>query len=93
MMCTSGKKIFLTCYKLIFYDRDACGDVSGYSAVAVIEFQGTLTRAGSSQGHYICDIKDKETNLWFRTNDNRNPIQISTNQVSRKPYAVLFKRM
>ena len=92
-MCTSGKKTFLTCFELIVYDRDSCGIVSGYAAIAVIEFQGTITRAGDSQGHYICDIKDKETNLWFRTNDNRNPIQISTSQVSKKPYAVLFKRM
>ena len=92
-MFTSGKKYFFSCFKLIIYDRDAGGDVSGYAAIAVIEFQGTLTRAGASQGHYICDIKNKETNLWFRTNDNRDPIQISTNQVSKKPYAVLFKRM
>ena len=64
-----------------------------YEAIAVIEFQGTLTRAGVSQGHYICDIKNKETNLWFRTNDNRDPFQIGTTQVSRKASAVLFRRM
>ena len=67
--------------------------MSGYEAVAVIEYQGTISRAGVSQGHYICDIKDKETNLWFRTNDNRNPVQISTSQVSKKASAVLFKRL
>ena len=67
--------------------------MSGYEAVAVIEFQGTLSRAGVSQGHYICDIKDKETKLWFRTNDNNDPVQISTTQVSKKANAVLFKRM
>ena len=67
--------------------------MSGYEAIGVIEFQGTLTRAGVSQGHYICDIKNKETNLWFRTNDNRDPFQIGTTQVSRKASAVLFRRM
>ena len=67
--------------------------MSGYEAVAVIEFQGTLSRAGVSQGHYICDIKDKESKLWYRTNDNRDPIQISTSEVSKKAYAVLFKRI
>ena len=67
--------------------------MSGYEAIAVVEFQGTLTRAGVSQGHYICDIKNKETNLWFRTNDNRDPFQIGTTQVSRKASAVLFRRM
>ena len=74
-------------------NRDATGSVSGYEAVAVIEFQGTLSRAGVSQGHYICDIKDKETKLWFRTNDNNDPVQISTSQVSKKANAVLYKRM
>ena len=74
-------------------NRDTRGSVSGYEAIGVIEFQETLTRAGVSQGHYICDIKNKETNLWFRTNDNRDPFQIGTTQVSRKASAVLFRRM
>ena len=67
--------------------------MSGYEAIGVIEFQETLTRAGVSQGHYICDIKNKETNLWYRTNDNRDPFQIGTSQVSKKASAVLFRRM
>ena len=67
--------------------------MSGYEAVAVIEFQGTLSRSGVSQGYYICDIKDSDTKKWFRTNDNRTPVQIDTSEVSKKPYAVLFKRM
>ena len=67
--------------------------MSGYEAIGVIEFQGTLTRAGVSQGHYICDIKNKETNLWYRTNDNRDSFQIGTSQVSKKASTVLFRRM
>ena len=67
--------------------------MSGYEPIAVIEYQGTLSRAGHSQGHYICDIKDNDTKQWFRTNDNRKPVQIETSEVSRKAYAVLFKRM
>ena len=73
--------------------RDAGGFVSGYEAIAVIEFQGTLTRTGESRGHYICDIKEKETNLWFRTNDECKPIRLSISEVSKKAYAVLYKRM
>ena len=67
--------------------------MSGYEAIAAIEYQGTLSRAGVSQGHYICDIKDSSTKLWFRTNDNSNPIQIGASGVSRKPFAVLYKRL
>ena len=67
--------------------------MSGYEAVAVIEYQGTLSRAGVSQGHYICDVKDNNTKQWFRTNDNCTPVQIDTSDVSKNAYAVLFKRM
>ena len=93
MMFTSGNNKFCEINLMIFDNRDAGGSVSGYEAIAIIEYQGTLSRAGVFQGHYICDIKDKETKLWYRTNDNRDPIQISISQVSKKAYAVLFKRM
>ena len=93
MMFTSGNNKFCEINLMIFDNRDAGGSVSGYEAIAIIEYQGTLSRAGVSQGHYICDIKDKETKLWFRTNDNRNPFQIGTSQVSQKASAVLFKRL
>ena len=67
--------------------------MSGYEPVAVIEFRGTLSRTGISTGHYVCDIKEKKSNLWFRANDDCNPIQLRTSDVSKKAYAVLFKRM
>ena len=93
MMYTSGNNKFLKYINQRFNNRDAGGEVSGYEAVAVIEYQGTLSRAGDSQGHYICDIKNKKRNAWFRTNDDCTPIPIRNSEVSRKPYAVLFKRM
>ena len=92
-MYTSGNKQYLRFINKRNFNRDAGGAMSGYEAIAVIEYQGTLSRAGVSQGHYICDIKNNDTKQWFRTNDNRNPVRIDTSEVSKNAYAVLFKRM
>ena len=93
MTYTSGKQQIFKHFNQRFINRDAGGNVSGYEAVAIIEYQGTLSRGIVSQGHFICDIKDNDTKQWFRTNDNRTPVQIDTSQVSKKAYALLFKRM
>ena len=61
--------------------------------MSVVEYQGQLSRAGESQGHYICDVKDKKSKIWFRTNDDCDPIQLSMSEVSKKSYVVLYKRI
>ena len=63
-----------------------------YKAVSVLEFRGSINSSGESQGHYICDVQDKSTTSWFRTNDNSFPISINQDQVSKKAYVVLLKR-
>ena len=67
--------------------------MTGYRPISIIEYSGFLTRTGESQGHYTCDVKDAVTNLWFKTNDNCDPIQIEEASVSKDAYVVLFKRM
>ena len=52
-----------------------------------------MTEKGEGQGHYICDIKNKEDQLWYRTNDNHNPVPISINNVTKHPVVVLFKKI
>ena len=59
----------------------------------MIEFNGTLSSAGDSNGHYICDIKDKITDSWFRTSDETQPISIQNSEVSKLGYVALFKRV
>ena len=56
------------------------------------KFKGRLSPTGESDGHYTCDIKENISNMWFKTNDSRNPIQISVSDVSKHGYVVLFKR-
>ena len=66
--------------------------MSRYEPLSIIEYQGTLSPGGDTNGHYICDVKDAKTNKWFRTNDNCDPIQIEVCNVSKNGYAILFKR-
>ena len=58
----------------------------------VIEFQGNVNQVGESRGHYICDLQEQKSGLWFRTNDNSHPVQIQRNQVTQSAYVVLMNR-
>ena len=60
--------------------------------MAIIEFQGRISSSGQSDGHYICDVRVQERNVWFRTNDNKIPVLINAHQVSKKAYVTLLKR-
>ena len=61
--------------------------------MAVIEYVGTLSRAGLSQGHYTCDVRDKSSSIWYRTNDENYPIELDSSEVTRNAYVILYKRV
>ena len=52
-----------------------------------------MSDGGQTQGHYICDLEDKETGVWFRTNDNLKPVPVSMGNVTNKPVVVLYKKI
>ena len=90
MIFLSGKS---KCYFLHYlltrkYFRDALGTQAWYQALSVIEYRGRVNLTGDSEGHYLCDVKNKETNLWFRTNDDSLPIPVNINDVSQNGYVV-----
>ena len=68
------------------------GHEANYEAISIIKFKGTLNSLGQSQGHYICDIQEKSSKVWFRTNDNCFPEPILLEDVSRNAYVILLKR-
>ena len=84
--------LFHSVFFVICSFRDEDEQDIEYEPVAVIEFQGTVSSQGNSNGHYICDIKDKLSNRWFRTNDNKIPMSITIESVSQAAYVILYKR-
>ena len=72
--------------------RDKSSSEAQFEPLAVIDHKGTMTSDGDGQGHYICDVKSKETNTWFRTNDNMKPVPISSHSVTKNAVVVLYKR-
>ena len=95
MMCSSGmfKKSIKIDIMFEYIFRDVAGSQVWYEAISVIEHKGRLSSTGDSGGHYVCDVKDKTSNRWFRTNDDCIPIKIRTSDVSQNGYVVLFKRV
>ena len=52
-----------------------------------------MRQTGESDGHYLCDVKDRSSGAWFRTNDNYDPQQIDEAQVSKFGYVILYRKM
>ena len=63
-----------------------------YESVAVLEYDERLRRTGESGGHYTCDVKESVSKMWFRTNDDQEPIPIKVSDVSKNAYVVLLKQ-
>ena len=76
-----------------YFFRDGNGDQYWYEAVAVIEYVGQLSNTGISRGHYICDVKEANSKIWYRTNDGRLPSELRVTEVSQNAYVVLYKRV
>ena len=95
MTSLSGNSFILSGDGLYFFYpfRDIEGHQGQYEAVSVIEFTGRLDATGASGGHYTCDIKEKNTRSWFRTNDSSIPTQIATEDVSKSGYVILYKHI
>ena len=67
--------------------------VSQYEPVSIIEYRGRVNAAGQSGGHYICDLKDKKSGMWYRTNDNKDPVQINESKISKSGYVILYRKL
>ena len=77
---------------MTFIYRDESGSQTWYEPISVIDYHGRLATSGESQGHYTCDVKVFEKNVWYRTNDSAAPVQIHNSDVSKHGYVVLYKR-
>ena len=52
-----------------------------------------MSSTGETWGHYTCDVNDVRSNSWFRTNDNKDPLEIHCKDVAKCGYVVLYKRL
>ena len=52
-----------------------------------------MSEDGETRGHYICDLEDKQTLVWFRTNDDQEPISISLDNVTKNAVVILYRRI
>ena len=68
------------------------GNEASYEPISLVEFEGSISSTGQSQGHYICDIRECLSKLWFRANDNNYPTPIRPKDVSKNAYVILLKR-
>ena len=73
--------------------RDSKGIENSFEVVAVIEYQGQVTASGHSDGHYICDVKDKNSKQWYRTNDDCSPKLMNVSEVTQNGYVFLYRRI
>ena len=77
----------------IFSYRDSLGSYTNFEPVALVEHQGQMSEDGETRGHYICDLEDKESLAWFRTNDNQTPTAITLDSVTKTPAVVLYSKI
>ena len=73
--------------------RDSNGKRGSFETVSIIEYDGKLHSAGTSFGHYLCDVKDPYTKSWYRTNDNSKPRLLEEDDVSKQGYILLLKKI
>ena len=92
MLKSGNVRLFIRQISKIGFFRDQQGFNANYEVISALEFRGSIDHSGESHGHYICDVQDKTTNSWFRTNDNSYPVPIQPDAVTKKAYVVLLKR-
>ena len=70
-------------------------DVNGRSAqfdpISIIHHIGHVI-GNTTQGHYLADVKNKNTNSWFRTSDNAPPEDITEIGLTKMGYIFLYKK-
>ena len=64
-----------------------------YEPISVIEHEGNAMSSGETEGHYVCDVKWKNDQNWYNTNDENIPKLIPKQKVTKYGYIILYKRI
>lgn len=74
--------------EVLLMDKD--GKLGKFAPKAIIHHSGNV-RGQTTQGHHRADVKNKETESWFRTSDNEPPESLSVNGLTRMGYIFCTK--
>ena len=72
-------------------DMDVDGYCVQFKPVGVITHIGNITKNNKTQGHYIADVLNVDTNTWVRTSDSNPPENIEFSEISKTGYIYLYE--
>ena len=70
---------------------DANGTSAKYLPISIIHHSGNVI-GKSTEGHFLADVKNNNTNTWFRTSDNDTPVDITEKGLTKMGYIFLYKK-
>ena len=70
---------------------DANGTSAKYLPISIIHHRGNVI-GKSTEGHFLADVKNNNTNTWFRTSDNDTPVDITEKGLTKMGYIFLYKK-
>ena len=70
---------------------DANGISAKFLPISIIHHRGNVV-GKSTEGHYLADVKNIETNSWYRTSDNDPPVDITHIGLTKMGYIFLYKK-
>ena len=66
--------------------------VGKFLPITIIHHSGSVIEE-TVRGHYRADVKNKETETWFRTSDNDQPKKLNSNGLTKVGYIFLYKKI
>ena len=72
---------------------DSSGVPRTYTPIAIIHHRGGFGLNVRTTRHYMADVKCHQDNMWYHTSDASTPTPLREEQVSKKAYVVLYRRV
>ena len=70
---------------------DNDGKSAKFFLIAIIHHSGNVV-GETTQGHYRADVRNKESDNWYRTSDNECPKLLSEQNLTKMGYIFLYKK-
>ena len=70
---------------------DSNGISAKFVPISIIHHRGNVVGT-STEGHFLADVKNQNTNSWYRTSDNDHPVDITHSGLTKMGYIFLYKK-